>query len=137
MNKLRIILFSIIASFMFTNILRADADLEKKLGDMQEEIDALSELIEEGSSSGGDGWYTKTSLGGYGEIHWSTAFPPDDEKDGAGVLSQPDSLWQRILRGAFRSPGLLRERAHGAHDRGVRFPGGLCEESDPDFPFGQ
>ncbi len=97
MNKLRIILFSIIASFMFTNILRADADLEKKLGDMQEEIDALSELIEEGSSSGGDGWYTKTSLGGYGEIHWSTAFPPDDEKDGAGGTNVEVDIHRYVL----------------------------------------
>ena len=79
MNKLRTILFGIVVMFTFASITKADADLEKKLSDMQSEIDALSELIEEGGSSA-DGWYTKTSLGGYGEIHWSTASPPDDEK---------------------------------------------------------
>ena len=70
------ITFFLIITFAFIfNNLKADADLENKLQEMQDEIDALAEMIEEGSG-GGDGWYNRTSLGGYGEIHWSTASPP-------------------------------------------------------------
>ena len=74
----KIIIFFIITSVFLIQSLKADADLENKLQEMQSEIDSLAELIEEGSGSG-DGWYTRTSLGGYGEIHWSTASTPDDE----------------------------------------------------------
>ena len=74
----KITFFLIITFALIFNNLKADADLENKLQEMQDEIDALAEMIEEGSG-GGDGWYNRTSLGGYGEIHWSTASTPIDE----------------------------------------------------------
>ena len=78
LGKLLIILKIVVFMTIITNLSKADADLEEKIATMQEEIDALAEAVEEGSS-GGDGWWQKTSLGGYGELHWSTASPPDDE----------------------------------------------------------
>ena len=87
MKKIKLF-FIISLAFLFTN-LKADADLENKLKEMQSEIDTLAELIEEGGS-GEAGWWTKTSLGGYGEIHWSTASPPDDEKTAAATNVEVD-----------------------------------------------
>ena len=87
MKKIKLF-FIISFAFLFTN-LKADADLENKLKEMQSEIDTLAELIEEGGS-GEAGWWTKTSLGGYGEIHWSTASPPDDEKTAAATNVEVD-----------------------------------------------
>ena len=47
---------------------------------MRAEIEALAEAIEEGSESGGEaGWWTRTSIGGYGEVHWSNSATPVDE----------------------------------------------------------
>ena len=74
----KITFFLIITFALIFNNLKADADLENKLQEMQDEIDALAEMVEEGSGSG-DGWYNKSSLGGYAEIHWSTASTPIDE----------------------------------------------------------
>jgi hypothetical protein len=45
---------------------------------MQQEIDTLADLIEEGGSNDAPGWWTKTSVGGYGELHWETAGTPFD-----------------------------------------------------------
>ena len=56
----------------------AAAYLESKLKDMQEEIDTLADLIEEGGSNEAPGWWTKTSVGGYGELHWENAGTPND-----------------------------------------------------------
>ena len=67
----------------------ADGHMEKKLADMQDEIDALAAAIEEGGS-GGDGWWTKTSLGGYGELHWETAGTPQDERATAPTNNKVD-----------------------------------------------
>ena len=66
--------------YMISSFARADADLEKQIADMQDQIDALAEAVEEGGGSGGEaGWWTRTSLGGYGEIHWSNSATPVDE----------------------------------------------------------
>lgn len=92
----KIIIFFIITSVFLIQSLKADADLENKLKEMQSEIDSLAELIEEGSGSG-DGWYTRTSLGGYGEIHWSTAFPPDDTKEGGGGTNVEVDIHRYVL----------------------------------------
>ena len=46
---------------------------------MQEQIDALAEALEEGGGSGKKRWWTRTSIGGYGEIHWSNSSTPVDE----------------------------------------------------------
>ena len=85
----KITFFLIITFALIFNNLKADADLENKLQEMQDEIDALAEMIEEGSG-GGDGWYNRTSLGGYGEIHWSTASPPDDETQTYSATATPN-----------------------------------------------
>ena len=91
------ITFFLILTFAFIfNNLKADADLENKLQEMQEEIDALAEMIEEGSG-GGDGWYNRTSLGGYGEIHWSTAFPPDDDSEGSSATNVEVDIHRYVL----------------------------------------
>ena len=66
-------------AYVFCFFAKADADLEKQIEDMRAEIDSLAEAIEEGSESGGEaGWWTRTSLGGYGEIHWSNSATPVD-----------------------------------------------------------
>ena len=85
----KITFFLIITFALIFNNLKADADLENKLQEMQDEIDALAEMVEEGSG-GGDGWYNRTSLGGYGEIHWSTASPPDDETQTYSATATPN-----------------------------------------------
>ena len=91
------ITFFLVITFAFIfNSLKADADLENKLQEMQEEIDSLAEMIEEGSG-GGDGWYNRTSLGGYGEIHWSTAFPPDDDSEGQGGTNVEVDIHRYVL----------------------------------------
>ena len=92
----QITFFLIISFALIINSLRADADLENKLQEMQEEIDSLAEMIEEGSG-GGDGWYNRTSLGGYGEIHWSTAFPPDDDSEGQGGTNVEVDIHRYVL----------------------------------------
>ena len=63
----------------------ADADLEEKIANMQEEIDALASAVEE-VSGGGDGWWTKTSIGGYGELHWEMAHKSNDDNTNAKVV---------------------------------------------------
>lgn len=94
MKKIKLF-FIISLAFLFTN-LKADADLENKLKEMQSEIDTLAELIEEGGS-GEAGWWTKTSLGGYGEIHWSTASPPDDEKNATNATNVEVDIHRYVL----------------------------------------
>ena len=79
MIKIKTITIMIIAFAMSITMLKADADLERKLQEMQDEIDTLAELVEEGGG-GEAGWWTKTSLGGYGEIHWSNSSTPVDTK---------------------------------------------------------
>ena len=75
-------------AYVFCFFAKADADLEKQIEDMRAEIDSLAEAIEEGSESGGEaGWWTRTSLGGYGEIHWSNSATPVD----TGVTRATDS----------------------------------------------
>ena len=69
MSRFFMIIFLVYTVSFFV---KADADLEKQIEDMRAEIDALAEAVEEGASGGGEvGWWTKTSLGGYGEVHWS------------------------------------------------------------------
>ncbi len=87
MNK--IIMILIMFAFMFSKV-KADADLENKLEEMQAEIDTLAELIEEGGSDSEGGWWTKTSLGGYGELHWENAGTPFD--DSAGSASSANNV---------------------------------------------
>jgi hypothetical protein len=75
-TKIALILTAILFNI---NMVLADGHLEQKINDMQEEIDALASAIEEGSSNTSDGWWTKTSIGGYGELHWETAGTPNDD----------------------------------------------------------
>ena len=61
-------------------LLYNNADLEKQIEEMGLNR-SISEAVEEGASGGGEaGWWTKTSLGGYGEIHWSNSATPVDTK---------------------------------------------------------
>tara|TARA_E500000305_G_scaffold109468_1_gene114527 strand:- start:495 stop:1736 length:1242 start_codon:yes stop_codon:yes gene_type:complete len=50
-------------------------DLTSKLEDTDEKVEATGEVVEEIASSGGGssepGWWQRTSLGGYGELHYS------------------------------------------------------------------
>ena len=75
MQKLYKLIFLV---YIISCFAKADADLEKQVSDMQDQIDALAEAVEEGGSSGEVGWWTKTSIGGYGEIHWSNSATPVD-----------------------------------------------------------
>ena len=69
-----------LGAYFFCFLVWADADLEKQITDMQDQIDALAEALEEGSESADEaGWWTRTSIGGYGEIHWSNSSTPVDE----------------------------------------------------------
>ncbi len=78
MKRLFIIIFFV---YIFSFFAKADADLEKQIEEMRAEIEALAEAVEEGASGGGEaGWWTKTSLGGYGEVHWSNSATPVDTK---------------------------------------------------------
>ena len=78
MKRFCIIMFFV---YIFSFIVKADADLEKQIEEMRAEIEALAEAVEEGASGGGEaGWWTKTSLGGYVEIHWSNISKPVDTK---------------------------------------------------------
>jgi len=92
----KITFFLIFTLALIFNNLRADADLENKLQEMQDEIDALAEMVEEGSG-GGDGWYNRTSLGGYGEIHWQTAAPPLDEKAATNTTTVEVDIHRYVL----------------------------------------
>ena len=85
-------ILSIFIAFIFTiSLAFADADLEKKLKDMQTEIDTLADLVEEGGSNSAPGWWTKTSVGGYGELHWETAGTPVDERSAASSNNVVDA----------------------------------------------
>ena len=78
MSRFFMIIFLVYTVSFFV---KADADLEKQIEDMRAEIDALAEAVEEGASGGGEaGWWTRTSLGGYGEVHWSNSATPVDTK---------------------------------------------------------
>lgn len=47
---------------------------EQKIEVAEEKVEAAGDMIEEArtnSSSGGDGWWQRTSLGGYGEMHYN------------------------------------------------------------------
>ena len=76
MSRFFMIIFLVYTVSFFV---KADADLEKQIEDMRAEIDALAEAVEEGAGGGEAGWWTKTSLGGYGEVHWSNSGTPIDE----------------------------------------------------------
>ena len=55
-NKFLKVFTGIITGLLFqTSLLMADGHLEQKLADMQDEIDALAAVIEEGGQ-GEDGW---------------------------------------------------------------------------------
>ena len=62
-----IMVFLIMISAFLIQSLKADADLENKLKEMQSEIDSLAELIEEGSGSG-DGDQIRAIISGQGDI---------------------------------------------------------------------
>ena len=89
MQKLYKLLFLV---YIISCFAKADADLEKQVSDMQDQIDALAEAVEEGGSSGEVGWWTKTSLGGYGEIHWSNSATPVDTKTTRATTSPANEV---------------------------------------------
>ena len=43
---------------------------EEKVEENAEEVEAATEAFETASSSSGSGWWDKTSIGGYGELHY-------------------------------------------------------------------
>ena len=71
-------------AYVFCFFANADADLEKQISDMRAEIDSLAEAIEEGT--GEAGWWTRTSIGGYGELHWEMAHKSNDDNTNAKVV---------------------------------------------------
>tara|TARA_A100001011_G_C14268317_1_gene825764 strand:- start:769 stop:1953 length:1185 start_codon:yes stop_codon:yes gene_type:complete len=72
-------------AYVFCFFAQADADLEKQIEDMRAEIDSLAEAIEEGVQ-GEPGWWTRTSIGGYGELHWEMAHKSNDLNTNAKVV---------------------------------------------------
>ena len=72
-------------AYVFCFFVKADADLEKQISDMRAEIDSLAEAIEEGVQ-GEPGWWTRTSIGGYGELHWEMAHKSNDDNTNAKVV---------------------------------------------------
>ena len=79
MNSLYKIFF---LAYFFCFFAKADADLEKQISDMRAEIDSLAEVIEEGNTGGEPGWWTRTFIGGYGELHWEMAHISKDTTAG-------------------------------------------------------
>lgn len=53
---------------------------EKKVEETAQEVEAAAEAIETASTSTGVGWFDKTSVGGYGELHYNSK-DGDDEID--------------------------------------------------------
>lgn len=53
---------------------------EKKVEETVQEVEAAAEAIETASTSSGSGWWEKTSLGGYGELHYNSR-DGDDQVD--------------------------------------------------------
>ena len=90
MNIINTILSFLVVFLFSTKLVLADADLENKLKEMQNEIDTLADLIEEGGSNEAPGWWTSTSIGGYGELHWENAGTPFD--DTAGSASSANNV---------------------------------------------
>lgn len=53
---------------------------EQKIEETQGGVEAAAEAFETASSSGGNGWWNKTSVGGYGELHYNNR-DGDDQID--------------------------------------------------------
>ena len=53
---------------------------EQKVEETVQEVEAAAEAIETASTSSGGGWWEKTSLGGYGELHFNSR-EGDDQVD--------------------------------------------------------
>jgi hypothetical protein len=53
---------------------------EQKVEETAQEVEAAAEAIETASTSSGGGWWDKTSLGGYGELHYNSR-EGDDQVD--------------------------------------------------------
>jgi hypothetical protein len=53
---------------------------EQKVEETAQEVEAAAEAIETASTSSGGGWWNKTSLGGYGELHYNSR-EGDDQID--------------------------------------------------------
>ena len=51
--------------------------IEQKLQKLEEDNEAIISAVEEGGGAA-DGWWTRTSLGGYGELHWENAHGSND-----------------------------------------------------------
>lgn len=84
MKKLNILsIIMLLISFVSINIARAEepskAELLQMIKSQQNQIESLATAIEEGSS--GSGWWEKTSVGGYGELHANFKPESDDMLD--------------------------------------------------------
>lgn len=69
MNKyFQTLVFALAAMFTFSVSADEVSDLKNMMEDLQERINDLEDSAEE---SGAAGWWTKTSVGGYGELHYN------------------------------------------------------------------
>jgi hypothetical protein len=72
-------LLGILAAFGLSNAF-ADDSTEQKIQALQEQIDILASSIESGGAAS-TGWWEKTSVGGYGELHYNNKEGSDDQID--------------------------------------------------------
>ena len=69
MNKFfKMFVFLIASLFAFSVSADEMSDLKDAMKDLQDRIDDLEDSAED---SGAAGWWTKTSVGGYGELHYN------------------------------------------------------------------
>ena len=77
MNKFfKMFIFLIASLFAFNVVADEMSDLKDAMKDLQDRIDDLEDSAE---ASGAAGWWTKTAVGGYGELHYNN-------KSGAGTI---------------------------------------------------
>jgi hypothetical protein len=72
-------LIGILTSILFAHAY-ANETTEQKIQELQEQIDLLASAIED-SSSTSNGWWDKTSIGGYGELHYNNKEGSNDVID--------------------------------------------------------
>ena len=88
MNKFfRMFVFLIASLFAFSVSADEMSDLKDAMKDLQDRIDDLEDSAED---SGAAGWWTKTSVGGYGELHYNNS-------NGSGKLTFTDMFYSSII----------------------------------------
>ena len=63
---------------------------EEKVEENAEEVEAATEAFETASSSSGSGWWDRTSIGGYGELHYNNLSDNNDTVGGDNSLDRVD-----------------------------------------------